>query len=74
MQSKKVCSIDFKSSFLITGILCKSLNKNCLTLLSLVERYMNVNLFFHSECSSAKLIFQVLMPTGSMVEFFLSIL
>ena len=53
MQSKKVCSIEswlgqkkhvlssasrnLKSSFLVTRILCKSLNENCLSLLSLVE-------------------------------------
>ena len=32
---------------------------------------MNENLFSHSECSSAKLIFHVLMPVGSTVEFLL---
>ena len=53
MQSKKVCFIEswlgqkkhvlssasrnLKSSFLVTRILCKSLNENCLSLLSLVE-------------------------------------
>ena len=34
---------------------------------------MNENLFSHSECSSAKLIFQVLMPVGSSVVEFLSV-
>ena len=50
-------SLNLKSSFLVNRILCKSLNENCLSLLSLVERYINKNLFFHSEYSSAKLIY-----------------
>ena len=69
MEQKKhvssSASRNLKSSFLVTRILCKNLNENCLSLLSLVESYMNENFFSHSECSSAKSIFQVLMPVGS---------
>ena len=70
MQSKKVCSIEcglgqkkhvlssanrnLKSSVLVTRILCNSLNENCMNLLSLVERYINENLFLHSVYWSTK--------------------
>ena len=61
MEQKKhvssSASRNLKSSFLVTRILCKNLNENCLSLLSLVESYMNENFFSHSECSSAKSIF-----------------
>ena len=62
-----VVILKFLSSLLVTITLCRILNKNCLSLLSLVGWYIFVNLHLQSG-KNENISFQFLIPVGSVTE------
>ena len=68
LQWSSVAMLNFLSSFLVMIILCSILNKNCLSLLSLVIWYILLKLLLQSRKQFGKFSFHFFIPVGSDTE------